>query len=353
MIKTLASRGREKGVEFFLSMPGRRILMEGGRVAGVRGGEEEEVLFKARAVVIATGGYANNRDWIRRYAGFDLGVDVVTVGNVGKMGDGIRMAFEVGADEEGLGVLQLLRSGPPLGETTVDLIGPIEVAAYQPCLRENQDGERYCDESITGNFPFDGNAIARQKGRTVYTIFGDSHLEQWMRDGVEIGTGRIIPPGSKIAIRQALEDTLRTKAPGVFSAPSIEELATLCGIDEDRLKETVREYNAFCMKGHDDLFAKDPRYLKPLIGPRFYALRCRLSFLGTLGCIKVNHRMEVLDRKGNIIPGLHAGGMDAGGIYGDSYDVFTWGGTLAFGLASGRIAGRAALELSEEDRAVR
>lgn len=343
MIRILASKARERGVEFFLSTPAKRLLVENGRIAGVVAGEEEEMVFKARAVIIATGGYANNKEWIKKYAGLDLGVDVVTVGNVGKMGDGIRMAFEVGADEEGLGVLQLLRSGPPLGETTTDLIGPIEVAAYQPCLHVNQDGERYCDESITGNFPFDGNAISRQRGRIVYTVFDDSHLDMWMRDGVEIGTGRIIPPGSKIDIRQAIEDALRTKAPGVFSASSIEELADLAGIDRDGLRSTVEEYNRFCLKGHDDLFAKDPVYLRPLVGPRFYALRCRLIFLGTLGGIKVNHRMEVLDKKGNAIPGLYAGGMDAGGIYGDSYDVFTCGGTLAFGLASGRIAGRSAL----------
>ena len=350
MIRVLASRARERGVQFFLSMPARRLLMEEGRVTGVEAGEEEETLFSARVVVIATGGYANNAEWIKRYAGFNLGVDLVPVGNVGKMGDGIRMAFEAGADEEGLGVLQLLRSGPPVGENTLDMIGPLEVASYQPCLHVNQDGERYCDESITGNFPFDGNAISKQRGRVVYTVFDDSHMERWMREGVEIGTGKIIPPGSKVDIRKAIEDALGRKAPGVFSASSIEELAGLVGIEKERLKETVKEYNAFCLKGHDDLFAKDRHYLVPLLGPRFYALRCRLIFLGTLGGIKVNHRMEVLDKMGRRIPGLYAGGMDAGGLFGDSYDVFTCGGTLAFGLASGRIAGRAALEyLSKVD----
>jgi fumarate reductase flavoprotein subunit len=69
-----------------------------------------------------------------------------------------------------------------------------------------------------------------------------------------------------------------------------------------------------------------------------------LVFLGTLGGIKINHKMEVVDKKENPIPGLYAGGMDAGGIYGDSYDVKTCGGTLAFGVNSGRIAGKNALK---------
>ena len=67
----------------------------------------------ARAVVIASGGYANNKEWIKKYAGLDLGVNVMPVGNVGKMGDGIRMAWEAGADEAGIEVLELFqgRSG--------------------------------------------------------------------------------------------------------------------------------------------------------------------------------------------------------------------------------------------------
>lgn len=111
-----------------------------------------------------------------------------------------------------------------------------------------------------------------------------------------------------------------------------------------RLRATVDEYNGFCEKGHDDLFAKDPRYLRPLKEPTFYALKCNAVFLGTLGGIRINHKTEVVDKRGNPIPGLYAGGMDAGGIYGDSYDVVTCGGTLAFALNSGRIAGKNALE---------
>jgi hypothetical protein len=39
-----------------------------------------------------------------------------------------------------------------------------------------------------------------------------------------------------------------------------------------------------------------------------------------------------------------AGGMDAGGLYGESYDVFATGGALGFAFNSGRIGARNALE---------
>jgi fumarate reductase flavoprotein subunit len=344
MIKTLASKAKEKGVDFRLATPVKKLIKEGGKITGVIAGEDDkEVQINAKAVIVATGGYANNKEWIKKYAGFDLGVNLTPIGNVDKMGDGIRMAWEIGAAEEGTGVLQLLRGGPVLG-AGLSFIGPLESASNQPGLWVSQDGERYCDESIQGNFAFDGNAMARQKGKSVFAIFDESLVRHWMENGTDLGTGRIFPPGSRLNIGEALKEVLETKAPDVFATDSAEGLARAMGLNPTVLKATIEEYNRFCAKGHDDLFAKDPKYLRPLKGPKFYALKCNLVFLGTLGGIKINHKMEVVDKKENPIPGLYAGGMDAGGIYGDSYDVKTCGGTLAFGVNSGRIAGKNALK---------
>ena len=344
MMKILGVKAKEKGVEFWLDTPAKGIIKEGGKVTGViaeKDGRETQV--NAKAVLIATGGYANNKEWIKKYTGFDLGVNLIPIGNVDKMGDGIRMAWEVGAAEEGMGVLHLLRGGPVLGPG-LSFLGPIESAACQPGLWVNQDGERYCDESIQGNFALDGNAMARQRGRYVYAVFDESNVRHWQEHGTDIGTGRIFPPGSRLKISETLNEALENKASDVYAADTIEALAGKIGIDPAVLKGTVEEYNGFCAKGHDDHFAKDPRYLRPLKEPKFYALKCNAVFLGTLGGIKVNHKMEVVDKKDNPIPGLYAGGMDAGGIYGDSYDVMTCGGTLAFAVNSGRIAGKNALE---------
>jgi fumarate reductase flavoprotein subunit len=343
MIKTLTSKAKERGVDFWLATPAKKLIKEGGKVTGIIVEKDgEELKINAKAIIIATGGYANNKEWIKKYTGFDLGVNLTPIGNVDKMGDGIRMAWEVGAAEEGMGVLQLLKSGPVVG-AGLGFIGPLESASNQPGLWVSQDGERYCDESIIGNFAFDGNAMARQKGRPVFAIMDDSLVRHWMEKGTDLGTGRIFPPGSRLNIGEALKDALETKASDVYAANSIEELARATGLNSTVLKATVEEYNGFCAKGHDDLFAKDPKYLRPLREPKFYALKCNLVFLGTLGGIKINHKMEVVDKKENPILGLYAGGMDAGGIYGDSYDVKTCGGTLAFGVNSGRIAGKNAL----------
>ncbi len=78
---------------------------------------------------------------------------------------------------------------------------------------------------------------------------------------------------------------------------------------------------------------------------RSNAAKARTVCLGTMGGIKINERMEVLDKKHAPIPGLYAGGYDAGGMFGQSYPIRDSSGlSSAFALNSGRIAGRNALK---------
>jgi fumarate reductase flavoprotein subunit len=344
VVKTLAIRNKEKGVGIMPAASVNRILKAGDCVEGLLveadGGETR---VNAGVVVIASGGYANNREWIKKYAGFDLDVNIVPVGNVDKTGDGIRMAGEVGADNDGLGVLEVFRVGP-MGPAFA-MKSPIEYAVVQPDLWVDDRGERFCDESIGFYETSVGNASARQKGGNTYSIFDTSIVKRLMESGVDKAHGVDFPPGSRVPdLDRDLVMALENKSTEVFGAGSIGELAKKMGVDPAVLQATVAEYNGYCKKGRDDLFAKAPKYLRPIIGPRFYAVRARTIFLGTLGGIRINHRTEVLDKKGRTIPGLYAVGFDAGGMYGDSYCIRDASGLSAgFAINSGRIAGRNAL----------
>ena len=345
IIKALATRARELGATIVPATPVKQILKAGDRIAGVIAEEnEEDVQVAAKAVIIASGGYANNKEWIKKYSGFDLDVNLFPIGNVDKVGDGISMAFEVGAAEEGIEVLELVRTGPVGPEFAMG--SHLENAAVQPDLWVNTQGERYCDEGVSFDDAYVGNANARQNGDYTFSIF-DSTIKQRL---IEHGTTKAMilafPPGSLTTeLDRELEAAVKSGSKEVFEADSIRELADKIGVEPTILQATVDEYNAYCEKGHDDLFAKDPKYLRPLKGPKYYAIKARTIFLGTLGGIKINHRTEVMDKKGNVIPGLYAGGYDAGGMYGDSYSIGNSSGlSSSFATNSGRIAGRNALK---------
>ena len=346
IVKALATRARELGVTIAPATPVTQILKAGDHITGVIVEEnEEDVQVTAKAVIIASGGYANNKEWIRKYSGFDLDVNLIPIGNVDKMGDGISMAFEVGAAEEGLEILELVRTGPVGPEFAMG--SHLESVAVQPDLWVNVQGERYCDESVTFNDASVGNANARQNGDCTFSIFDTSIKQQLMEKGITKAMVLEFPPGSRTTeLDRELDAAVKSGSTEVFEADSIKELAEKIGIDPTVLQSTVDEYNGYCEKGHEDLFAKDPKYLRSIKGPKFYAIKARTIFLGTLGGIKINHRTEVIDKKGNVISGLYAAGYDAGGMYGDSYSIGNSSGlSSSFATNSGRIAGKNALNI--------
>ena len=110
MIKVLVVRAKERGVDLWLATPVKKIIKEaypgkgqsgGGKITGVISEKDgKDIQINAKAVIIATGGYANNSEWVKKYSGFELGVNLFPLGNIDKMGDGIRLAWEAGGAEE-------------------------------------------------------------------------------------------------------------------------------------------------------------------------------------------------------------------------------------------------------------
>lgn len=62
--------------------------------------------------------------------------------------------------------------------------------------------------------------------------------------------------------------------------------------------------------------------------------------MGSAGGIRINGNMQVVDKDYEPIPGLYAVGLDATGLYGDSYNMEVPGAANGFAHTSGRIAGR-------------
>jgi fumarate reductase flavoprotein subunit len=345
VVKVLATRAKEKGVDLRLATPVKKILKQGDRITGVVAEEDgQDIQVVSKAVIVASGGYANNKEWIKKYSGFDLDINLIPIGNVDKMGDGIRMAWEVGAAEEGMGTLEMFRVGPVGPDFAMK--GQIEFAVVQPDLWVSPRGERFCDEGIAFYDTSVGNANARFKEGYTYSLFDDSIKQRLLENGIDRNVAWENLPGSRpVDFDKELNAALEKGTTEIFAADSIEKLAVKMKVDPAVLKATVDEYNRFCEKGHDDLFAKDPKYLRPLKGPKFYAAKARTVFLGTKGGIKINHKTEVVDKKDKVIPGLYAVGFDAGGMWGDSYSIKDSSGASAgFAINSGRIAGRNALK---------
>jgi len=274
---------------------------------------------------------------VKKYIGYDMGKDLYSFRVPGLTGDGLRMAWEVGAAETEMN-MELIYGIPQATASNT-----ISCTFRQPNLVVNLLGERFLNEDIMRNTTFTGNAIATQKDRCAFAIYDEGTLQYYREHGLDFVSYVFRVTG----IDNFDKEMERVNAQGnenVFTADSLEELAERTGIDKNNLMKTVEEYNQACDTGRDELFHKEARYLHPVRTPKYYAGRLFPGAYGSLGGIKINYKTEVLTRKWEAIPGLYAAGVDACTIYGDSYVFILPGNTMGFAVNSGRIAGENASE---------
>ena len=339
MVKTLTDRAKALGVDLRLQTPALRLIKENGRVVGVMAEDAagQEVEVRAKAVILATGGFGNNAKMIKKHIGFDLGKDIHPFRIPGTEGDGIRMAWEAGAAQAEM-TMELIYGMP---ENTT-LPPQLHEACRQPHLMVNLLGERFMNEAIMPNPTYTGNAIAQQKDRCAYLIFDDDLKEKM---AVDLDTRNVVFPVTRFENPdETIQQVLDSGYGHFYKAATIEDLAEKTGIKPQALIRTVDEYNQSCARGYDSLFNKPHRYLRPILRAPFYAARHFPSAYGTLGGIKINHRTEVLDKNWESIPGLYAAGTDACSIYGDSYVFVLPGNTMGFAINTGRMAGENAAD---------
>ena len=207
-----STRPRRKGAQSFPAPRSSALLKEGGRISGVIVDDDgEEVEVAAKAVVIASGGFANNKEWIKKYTGYDLGVNLIPVGNTGKTGDGLRMAWEVGRRRRGRRAPSRC-SGWRRWATSSPWAATWSRPAAQPDLWVTARGERFCDETI-GFYdtpggqrpgPLQGGRLHLQHLRRLH------HRAAHWSWGLDKGVGVDFPPGYQ-ADRSAQRDPGRSR----------------------------------------------------------------------------------------------------------------------------------------------
>ncbi len=337
LIAPLFAKAKERdGIEFLFETEVKSLLLDGGKTAGVVAQDKHGHTVKAvsKAVIIASGGYQDNEEWVNRYCKSGFIRPVVPARQVGS---GQRMAWEVGAEPFDMGVMQTIVLVPE-----EDLQSQLLTAGFQPRLWVNILGERFTNEAMCWKFPLAGNALARQPGAAAWCIFDDDSRAIMKETGVKYVLGEFYDILKNLPDLDA--ELERGIAAGkIFKGETLDALAAKIGVPSATLKETVDEYNAAYDAQLDSIFGKDRTYLDPIRTGPFYAAKLGLTAFMTNGGIRINHRTEVLKEDRTVIPGLYAAGCSAGGILGDTYEVSTTGGSLSFAVNTGRMAGESVL----------
>lgn len=324
-VRLLAARCRESGrFRVMTSTAARRLVRDAvsHRVTGViaRSATDSFEIAGAQGVLLATGGFNRNAGLVHRFAPqYD---NAVFVGGEGSHGDGLRMAWQLGADLRDMAYIK-----GTYGKHPVDTANNHScLAVYKGAIAVNQEGKRYVDESLS--YKLLGDACMAQPYGATYQILDRAILES--------GDNRV----HILDFERRLEDGL------MIEAQSLEALADKLEIPRDVLVGTVALYNQYVDAGHDVDFGRkhlvhNHGTLRRIERAPFYAYPSTAAVYGTYCGLCVDAGMRVLDVFGEHIEGLLAAGEVVGGFHGAAYMT---GSALGKAAIFGRLAARTALQ---------
>lgn len=352
----------KKGAEIMLGANAVALVLEkNGRVAGIKVERNVGTLFiKGRkAVILATGGMSENREMLKQYipmayegcgSSYDMPINT---------GDGIRLGLGVGADMAGYNSFCVFNGGIPYSEESKGswhryLYSGDICLSRQPWLYVNKVCERFANEYAPG-IGYVTMAIAgmAQPNHEYYTIFDKNYEKDiWVFKGqycerpltpdlpgmAEWSEDRWnCPKDWRISVKKAIE------AGAIHVGNTIEELAVKLGLDPTNLLNTVKRYNEYCKEKKDPEYGKPPEFLIPVMDPPFYGIRQRAQLVVTHCGLRINEKMQVLDKDLKIIPGLYAAYHTAGGDIGENIVGMGINGECLTAYASGYMAAESAI----------
>ncbi|MFN3658715.1 MAG: FAD-binding protein [Pseudolabrys sp.] len=330
LLAMLLNAARAKGVMFRYGCVAETLIAEDERVTGivVTEGSARKKLA-ANAVVLASGGFQGNGAMMREHFGDGAEtMRLISPGTRFNTGDGIRMAFQLGADRAGdwNGMHAEPVDARAKGSAPVVLVYPYGIVV-------DRYGRRFFDE---------GRGLVHE---TWEWFARDMHFKTPGSTAFAILDSRLL----EIADHQR---AIRSDVPPAC-AGTLEELAELTGINAINLVQTVARYNAACTGDPaqfdatrcDGLAAAaglDPpksNWARALTMPPFLAYPLVGAVAYTFGGLATDTRGRVL-RAGAPVGGLFAAGEITGHFHGTAPNAVSMLRALVFGRIAGMEAVR-------------
>ena len=383
LLQPLLTAARKAGVEYLLAhrmTALHREALHGGRVLGVAVTHDGKRLNMRvrKGVILATGGATSNVNWRRM---FDPRLTEEYCGVAGtpysyQDASGEMSAMAVGASLWGL-ANQSGEFGPAItkpgsignqygyvnlrwmpGSPVFDKAGAtgLHVSDWQNLILVNMVGRRFYDETakqFSANDYGDVDPYTQGSWRNVKSVkFNPRNFLNAALAGIDDGHNGGGPIWAIFDADAVAREKWYPRAPNVdgangffFQADTIGDLARAIkmkyqrvAMSPDALQATVARFNGFVDAGKDDDFDR-PKPLYKIAKPPFYAAWATPVLHDTRSGVRINAKCQVMDMRGEAIPGLYACGETAGG--------FSEHG-LARATCQGRIAG---MNVAAEHRA--
>ncbi|MBQ76237.1 MAG: FAD-binding dehydrogenase [Gammaproteobacteria bacterium] len=310
-----------------------QIKRDNGAVTGVI---LDDAKIQAGAVVLTTGGFGANPNFLHRYypEATAHGDWVWYIGNPNCLGDGLSLGEQAGAEIVGHNRGLLL--------TTPNFKKELEVYVPGWIVYVNREGRRFVNE--LAEYAVMSGVVNAQTGGSCFAIFDEVTRMEAKPDPLyaDLFASGMVSPNW---VSNVLEE--QTRAGKIITADSLLQLAEKAGIKPGALQSTVDKYNADCDSGSDSMFFKTASEMKPVRTPPFYAVEIRPAIVClTSTGVRIDKRAQAIDSNGMAIEGLFAAGETTGGVLGERY--IGGGNSITNAIVFGRIAGESAAIQAQE-----
>jgi fumarate reductase flavoprotein subunit len=355
--KLLADSVEKNGGKVLINTTGKKLLTDSkGNVTGVQAAKSGGGLLdiSAKAVILATGGYAGNKKMVKEASGFDP----VLGGLSQNVGEGLKMAWAVGAEKPVNFGIQMFHQ--TLVKPTAKLktqYSPDKASyplmlSYLPTLMNvSANGARFRDESFV-KIPDAAANTSIYQGNKHYVIVSKTQIDALIKQGMaglKATELPAMPPEMYLAWKdkftlthpwdeadKVLESMVKNGDGYKGATPA--ELAKNAGMDQNIFTDTFNRYEEASKTGIDNDFGKTPAYLVAYDGGPYYAIPSQINNLASVGGLNVNKSFQVLNGKKIPIKGLYAVGLESEGVlFSDAY--IGNGDGIAYAFTSGRLGG--------------
>lgn len=286
LIKTLGDYAKAKKIDIRTNTKATGIINENGKAAGITCETKDgSYAIRAKAVIIASGGFGANPAMIEKYA--PQLKDFGTTNHKGATGDAFAWIKSFGG---ALVQMDEIQTHPTVTKNGFMIT---EAVRGNGAILINREGKRFVNEMATRDIV--SKAILSESGKTAFLFFDEG-------------------------VKESLAAIDGYKKRGLLTeAKSVSELAKKLGIEEHALsfEESVAVYNAAQKSGMNAEFGRKANEMpRALSKAPFYAVEVAPAIHHTMGGIKINEKAEVQDTSGKSIPALYAAGEVTGGIHG-------------------------------------
>jgi hypothetical protein len=363
----LEENAHQAGVDVKLRCPCLALVQEGNRVVGIKAEEADtEIFLKARKGVILTGGgMGYNLDLLEQYHPTAYMYAVQGGPFPSHTGECFRMGIGIGGDVSGFNSFSCWEGGLDeywgLGDGSYFhyFYNGAKQVIQSPWLMIDRAGNRlpyylsnfnmgvlqpgYDLDTYTMGDLSSAAAWMSAPGHRAYVIFDSNYaasLEEHEKTILGMDESRAVIRDDGRLIENSYVTTdwegeflAAVDRGAIQKADTLEELAESLGLDTDKLVAAVEHWNELCEQGEDTDLAIPylPEWLIPLDNPPYYGAAEGGVIGKTLGGLRVNAKMQVMNTEGNPVPGLYAGWTTAGGLGGENNFGGQFGNCTLFG----------------------